>query len=122
LHPDVAPGLLIWLPPGSGAATVSGFLLEAAGMAGMFERLLSVDDAPPVWKPSAAAYRWAADVCRVEPTDMMLVAAHPWDIHGATRAGLRMAWINRGTRQYPSYLASAELTVSTVTDLAQQLS
>lgn len=91
MHPDVAPGLTDLAAAGfrCGAATVSGSLLEAAGLAGMFERLLSVDDAP-AWKPSAAAYRWAADVCRVEPTDMMLVAAHPWIFMGPP--GLVFGW------------------------------
>jgi 2-haloacid dehalogenase len=128
LHPDVAPGLTdlaaaefrsVTLT--NGAATVAGSLLEAAGLVGIFERLLSVDDAP-AWKPAAAAYHWAADVCGVRPADLMLVAVHPWVIHGASRAGLRTAWINRDNRQYPSYFAGAELTVSSVTDLAQQLS
>jgi 2-haloacid dehalogenase len=128
LHSDVAPGLTDLAAAGfrsvtltNGAATVAGSLFEAAGLVGIFERLLSVDDAP-AWKPSAAAYRWAADVCGVGPAEMMLVAAHPWDIHGATRAGLRTAWVNRANRQYPAYFARAELTVSSLTDLAQQLS
>lgn len=104
----------------NGAATVAGSLLDAAGLLDAFERLLSVDDAP-AWKPSAAAYRWAANVCGVEPADMMLIAVHPWDIHGPSRAGFRTAWINRDVRQYPSYFAKADVTVSSVVDLAQQL-
>ncbi len=51
---------------------------------------------------------------------MMLVAVHPWDIHGAVRAGLRTAFVNRGERAYPSYFAPAELTVRSLTDLARQ--
>ncbi|MCD6032820.1 MAG: haloacid dehalogenase, type [Thermomicrobiales bacterium] len=61
LHPDVAPGLTDLAAAGfrsvtltNGATTVAGSVLEAAGLVGMFERLLSVDDAP-AWKPSAAA-------------------------------------------------------------------
>lgn len=127
LHPDVAPGLRDLAAAGSrlvtlsnGAATVAASLLKTAGVDGLFERLLSVDDAP-VWKPGTGSYRWAADTCGVEPSEMMLVAVHPWDIHGATRAGLRTAWINRNHGGYPSYFAQAELEVTSVTDLARQL-
>jgi len=127
LHPDVAPGLRDLAAAGSrlvtlsnGASTVAGSLFEAVGLTGVFERLLSVDDAP-VWKPGTGSYRWAADTCGVEPSEMMLVAVHPWDIHGATRAGLRTAWVNRSSQGYPSYFARAELEVTSVTDLARQL-
>jgi len=94
LHTDVAPGLRDLAAAGfrlvtlsNGASTVAGSLFRTAGVAGVFERLLSVDDAP-VWKPGAGSYRWAADSCGVDPSEMMLVAVHPWDIHGAARAGL----------------------------------
>ena len=32
----------------------------------------------------------------------MLVAVHPWDIDGASRAGLVTAWLNRSGGPYPS--------------------
>jgi len=127
LHPDVAPGISDLAAAGfrlvtlsNGASTVAGSLFEAAGLTGVFERLLSVDDAP-VWKPGAGSYRWAAQRCGVEPSEMMLVAVHPWDIHGAARAGLRTAWVNRGDQGYPSFFARAELEVASVTDLGREL-
>ena len=111
LHPDVAPGLrrlhavgypLVTLTNGSVAT--SSALLTRAGVAELFTRMLSVNE-PRVWKPGRAAYYYAAEVCEVAPADMMLVAVHPWDIDGAARAGLSTAWINRGTADYPGYLA-----------------
>ena len=128
LHPDVAPGLTGLAAAGfrlvtlsNGASTVAGSLFEAAGLAGLFEALLSVDDAP-VWKPGTGSYQWAAQRCGVDPAEMMLVAVHPWDIHGAVRAGLRAAWVNRGSHAYPSYFARAELEAASLTDLARELS
>ena len=127
LHPDVAPGLQALTEAGlrvvtlsNGSTQVAASLFEAAGVADRFERLLSVADAP-VWKPGADAYRWAGEQLNVAPNEMMLVAVHPWDIHGATRAGLRTAWITRTGSAYPSYFAPAELVVSSVTDLASRL-
>lgn len=83
-------------------------------------RPLEVDlDDAPVWKPGA--YQCAAQRCRVEPSEMMLVAVHPWDIHRGARAGLSTAWLNRGNQSHPSYFARAELVVASVTDLARRL-
>ena len=126
LHADVVPGLTSLADAGfrlvtlsNGSAAVAEALFDAAGVTQVFERLLSVEQAP-VWKPGAPSYRWAAEVCGVDVADMMLVAVHPWDIHGAVRAGLRTAFVNRGERAYPSYFAPAELTVRSLTDLARQ--
>ncbi|GAC1569542.1 MAG: hypothetical protein NVS3B6_22950 [Pseudarthrobacter sp.] len=47
----------------------------------------------------------------------MLVAVHPWDIDGASRAGLQTAWINRTGNPYPSFFASPDQTVRTVGEL-----
>lgn len=127
LHPDVAPGLDDLSAAGhrvvaltNGAAATAATLFGAAGVEGLVEQVLSVEDAP-AWKPGAGSYRWAAAACGVEPADMMLAAVHPWDVHGADRAGLRTAWINRASRAYPSYFVAAELEVSSVTELARQM-
>lgn len=51
----------------------------------------------------------------------MLVAVHPWDIDGASRAGLATAWINRDQGRYPSYYAAPALEVRSLAELAEQL-
>ncbi len=124
LHSDVAPGIrelraaghrLITLSNGS--AQVAERLTRTAGLEGEFDRFLSVEDAP-AWKPHRAAYQYAAQRCQTPEEQMFLVAVHPWDIHGAARAGLRTAWVNRTGAAYPSYCASPDLTVASLTDLA----
>lgn len=127
LHPDVAPGLRDLAAAGfrlatlsNGASAVAAALLRDAGLDGLFEHVLSVADAPG-WKPGADSYRWAAERCGVPRSELMLVAVHPWDVHGAARAGVRTAWVNRSGRAYPSYFTPAELEVSSVPDLARRL-
>lgn len=124
LHPDVAPGLrelaglgirLVTLSNGS--AAVADGLLERGGLGGVVERVLSVSDAPR-WKPDASAYRYALDTCGTDATDAMLVAVHPWDIHGAASAGLRTAYVSRTGAPYPSTMRPPEMTVTSLTDLA----
>jgi 2-haloacid dehalogenase len=52
---------------------------------------------------------------------MMLVAVHPWDIHGAAKAGLKTAWLNRAGADYPSYFQSPDVTVGALTELPAAL-
>lgn len=127
LHPDVADGVrqlraggyrLVTLS--NGAASVAERLLSDAGVRDEFEHLLSVEDAG-TWKPAAAAYQYAARVCEVDPSGMLLAAAHPWDTDGAHRAGLSSAWVNRSGGPYPAHFSPADLTVSSLAELPAAL-
>jgi 2-haloacid dehalogenase len=104
----------------NGSATVAEALFDRAGVTGSFERLLSVEDAG-VWKPAAGAYAYALAQCGVDPEDAMLVAVHPWDIDGASRAGLATAWVNRGDGRYPGYFEAAGVEARSLTHLAELL-
>ena len=127
LHADVAPGLTALTDAGlrlatlsNGAAQVAETLLGRAGVRELFERVLSVDDAP-AWKPARTAYEYAVTTLAVEPSAVMLVAVHPWDIHGAARAGLQTAWLNRAGGTYPSYFEEPTVSIRSLTDLAASL-
>ncbi len=127
VHPDVVPGVTALARAGlrlvtltNGAASVAEALLGDAGVRPSFERLLSVQDAG-VWKPGAASYAYAAKECEVSPAEMLLVAVHPWDIDGASRAGLQTAWVNRTGAPYPPYFSAPDLTVTGIDDLARIL-
>jgi 2-haloacid dehalogenase len=102
----------------NGSADVAGKLLTAAGIRDEFEQLLSVEDAP-AWKPAPAAY--AARACSVPAGQMLLVAVHPWDIHGAHEAGLGTGWISRGPASYPGYFAAPDLRAPDLSALARQI-
>jgi len=127
VHPDVPQGVRALGAAGmrlvtltNGATSVPQALFERAGLAGEFERLLSVDDAG-VWKPARGAYEYAARTCDVEVGAMLLVAVHPWDIDGAARAGMRTAWLNRSGSPYPDHFTAPEIIARDLEDLAAQL-
>lgn len=127
LHPEVADGVRSLHAAGyrlvtltNGSAKVAEKLFTAAGIRGEFEKLLSVEDAP-AWKPHPSSYAYAAQACGTAPGEMLLVAVHPWDIHGASRAGLQTAWVNRDGAAYPSYFASPDVTVTSLDQLASEL-
>lgn len=128
LHADVAPGLTALTEAGlrlatlsNGAAQVAETLLSRAGVRELFERVLSVDDAP-AWKPARTSYQYATTALGVEPSAAMLVAVHPWDIHGAARAGLQTAWLNRSGGTYPSYFEEPTVSIRSLKDLTASLS
>ncbi len=127
VHPDVVTGVRSLTDRGlrlvtlsNGSAAVAEALLDRSGLREHFEAMLSVEDAPS-WKPATAAYLHALEVCDVAPSDAMLVAVHPWDIDGATRAGLATAWINRDGGTYPAYFKAPDLSIGSLTELAGRL-
>jgi 2-haloacid dehalogenase len=127
VHGDVPDGVSALKAAGyrlatltNGSADVAETLFAAAGIRDSFDRLLSVDDAP-AWKPARGAYDYAAAACGSDPEHMLLVAVHPWDIHGAARAGLNTAWINRSGTPYPAYFTEPDYTVASLRDLAGAL-
>jgi len=127
VHDDVPDGIgalggrgirLVTLSNGS--ASVAEALLKHAGIRGHFERLLTVEDAGR-WKPAPESYGYALQECGVEPQEAMLVAVHPWDIDGASRAGLATAWVNRPGGPYPDHFRAPDVTAASLINLADQL-
>lgn len=127
VHSDVPDGIRALAAAGirlitlsNGSARIAEQLFSEAGILDAFESLLSVEDAP-TWKPARASYEYAAATSGTDPAGMLLVAVHPWDIHGAARAGLRTAWLNRTGGSYPGYFQAPEFTVTALTDLPAAL-
>jgi len=125
VHADVVPGVdrlhedgFRLLTLSNGSASVAERLLSSCGIRDRFEALLSVEDAG-AWKPSPRAYAHAVDTCEVEPSEMMLVAVHPWDVDGAARAGLQSCWVNRAEGPFPATFTPPTYTVSGVEEIPE---
>lgn len=127
LHPDVADGIRDLKGRGFRLATLSNGstaladkLFSTAGVRDEVEQLLSVADAP-AWKPDERAYQYAAGQLGLDVSELLLVAVHPWDIHGASSAGAQTAWINRSGGAYPDHFRAADYTVGALPELAEVL-
>ncbi|WP_026552717.1 haloacid dehalogenase type II [Arthrobacter sp. H20] len=126
LHPDTAPGLsalsqiteLATLS--NGATSVAEQLLNRGNVREKFAQLLSVQNAPR-WKPAREAYDYAADELNQSVNQLLLVAVHPWDIHGANAAGMQTAWINRTGASYPTYFTPPDIEAGDLSALADKL-
>jgi 2-haloacid dehalogenase len=127
-HPDVAECFTALRDKGIGISTLSNgspaaaeFVVEMLGCQDMVDHVLSVQQAP-LWKPAREAYEYGLSAAGVAAEDAALVAVHPWDIHGAQRAGLTGVWVNRNQRTYPPYFLSPQHEVSSLGKVAQVLS
>jgi 2-haloacid dehalogenase len=69
-------------------------LIEGNGLGGLFAAVLS-SDAAGRCKPDPAPYRMALDALGVSPAGACMVAAHAWDVLGASAVGLRTVWVSR---------------------------
>ena len=59
-----------------------------------FDAVISVEEAG-AFKPHPGVYRAAARILDAEPNEIMMVAAHSFDIMGARVCGFRGAYVNR---------------------------
>lgn len=107
-HKDVKKGLKLLKENGFRLATLTnspaGTLAEQLNnskLSAYFELTLSID-AIGKYKPALETYTWAAEQLSVTPAEIIMVAAHGWDIAGALQAGLQAAFIERkGHTLYP---------------------
>ena len=68
--------------------------VEAAGMRGIFNHILSVD-AVKKFKTAPEAYQLAPDVFGLSPKSILFVSSNCWDACGATWFGYTTFWVNR---------------------------
>lgn len=126
-HPDVAAGLDQLRTAGFRLFTLTNSSpdslakqLKSAGIIEYFEQAFSVDPVR-LYKPHPATYQYVAQQAGLEPSQVLMVAAHGWDVAGALAAGLPAAFIARpGQPLYP--LAPAPTyQAADIADLAKQL-
>src|SRR5260370_414073 len=77
--------------------------------------------APARARAAGAACVAAGRACSAGAGQMLLVAVHPWDIHGAHQAGMRTGWIARQQTPYPGYFAAPDLHAPDLVTLAGQI-
>ena len=127
VHPDVPPGIRALHDAGvrvatltNGGAAIAKGLLERARLEDLVERNVTVDEVQR-WKPAPEPYRHACRTLDVAEGDAVLIAVHPWDVHGAKRAGLRGAWLDRAGRPYPDHFERPDVTGRDLPELARAL-
>lgn len=82
-----------------------------------FDRVISVAEANS-FKPHVATYRKAAELIGLPMDQVLFVANHAFDCIGAKSAGMRTAFINRRNRPFGQTPHQPDVTVHSMTELA----
>ncbi len=78
----------------NGSPRMLAAAVEAAGFAGLFDSVLSVD-AVRRYKPRPEVYALVSDALAVGASDAAFVSSNRWDVMGAVSFGFNAFWVNR---------------------------
>lgn len=78
----------------NGTAAMLARAVEAAGIGGGLDAVISVDEAA-TFKTDPATYALTEARLGVGPARTLFVSSNRWDVAGATAFGLRCLWVNR---------------------------
>jgi len=126
-HPDVVPTIEYLHQQGITLITLTNSspentdkLLSKAGVRDKIAHLWPASGSGH-WKPNGAPYAYAAEKLGIDISEFALIAAHPWDIHGAVRAGATGAYIQRQESLYQPSFAQAHFSDTNMLNLAKTL-
>ena len=126
-HPDARPTLerlrdagfrLAALTNSTEAVAVAQ--LQFAGLAPLFEQILSADTVKRL-KPAPEPYHMAAERLGVEIGSIRLIAAHAWDVAGAQRAGCTAAFVARPGQVLDPLVPRPEIVGADLTAVARSI-
>lgn len=100
----------------NGAPAMLASAAESAGLAGLLEQVLSVEDVG-VYKPHPAVYRLAVDRLGVPAAEILFVSSNGWDAFGAKAFGLQVAWCNRAGQPPERLPAAPDVEVRSLSEL-----
>jgi 2-haloacid dehalogenase len=122
--PDVRPALESLKASGLKLALLSnltptmlGSNIKSAGLEGMFERVVSTDEAR-TFKPDPRAYQLGVDALKVKREEILFVAFAGWDAAGAKLFGYPTYWVNRQRAPHEEMGALPDGSGETLSDLA----
>ncbi len=70
--------------------------------------------------PRCEVYLQVASRAGIDPGRLVLVGAHPWDIHGAKAAGLMAGFVARG-QPFPPIMMAPDVQGDTLAEVAGML-
>jgi 2-haloacid dehalogenase len=128
--PDTVPGLLrlkaaaVIAPHSNGHVAL---LLAMARRAGLPWDLILGAETAGAYKPEPRSYLRNAELVRLPPGEVMMVAAHNGDLHAAAAVGMRTAFVLRPTEHGPGQTTDLapdgdwDVVAGDLVDLAAQL-
>lgn len=125
-HPEVTDALRLLKNAGFRMVTLTNSTEEVgraqiknAELEEYFENILSADSIKTL-KPAKEAYIYASKSLKVKTENLVLIAAHAWDIAGALQAGCEAAFIARQGAVDPLVL-QPQIIGKDLTDIANKI-
>jgi 2-haloacid dehalogenase len=126
-HPEVPGAIALLRDAGFRQVTITNSPLVVAraqlafaGLDGLVDDVLSADEVEQL-KSGPRPYALVAERSGVSVGDVMLVAAHAWDVSGALAAGTRAAFVERPGMVPSPIGVQPELVVADIDALAHEL-
>jgi 2-haloacid dehalogenase len=126
-HPEVAGALRRLRDNGLRLAALTNSTEEVAraqlthaGLLDAFELVLSADTVGRL-KPAPEPYRMAAERLGVAVDQLRLIAAHAWDVAGATRAGCATAFVARPSKVLDPLVERPGIVGADLTEVAEAI-
>ncbi|MGO3057799.1 haloacid dehalogenase type II [Halomonas sp. AOP43-A1-21] len=105
----------------NGTAEAVTQLLARAGVESHMDAVVSVDDIKR-FKPDPAVYAYLRAQLETRPEHTWLISSNPFDVIGATHAGLRSAWVRRHSdAPFDPWGIEPDMTVPDLETLAGRL-
>jgi 2-haloacid dehalogenase len=124
---DVEPGLQRLQKAGhrmivfsNGSLAMLTAIMQAANLNPYFSGFVSVDEIK-VFKPSPQVYQLAANRLGRPIGEVRLISSNPFDVVGASAAGMQAAWIDRSGGLFDTLGPRPSIVVTSLTELADAL-
>ncbi|NGY37898.1 haloacid dehalogenase type II [Flavobacterium sp. XN-5] len=126
-YPDVIKGLQLLKEYGFRLITLTNSpesalneQLKNSNLTIYFEQALSIDTIGK-YKPAKETYLWAAEKLAVKPDEMLMIAAHGWDLAGASHARLATGFIAREGQALYNLSKKPDFVANDILVMAEQL-
>lgn len=126
-YPDVIKGLQLLKENGFRLITLTNSppsalkeQLKNSNLTDYFEQALSIDTIEK-YKPAAETYLWAAEKLAVQAEEMLMIAAHGWDLAGASHAGLATCFIAREGQSLYTLSSKPDFVANDILAMAEKL-
>ena len=126
-YPDVPKGFEILKEKGyrlvalsNGKPDVLKEQLNNSNLAGFLDNIYSIEGCKK-YKPHPEAYHYVLESENCSAENAMMVAAHGWDIYGASEVGMQTAFIRRQDKVLYPLSKTPDFDVKKITDLAEKL-
>ena len=84
-------------------------LLKKNKLIKLVDYQFSVEDLK-IWMPHPEPYLFVSDQLNYNPNEIIMVAAHGWDINGAKKVGMKTGYIKSYEKRLSSYYEKADYT------------